>query len=144
MWYPTDHPSLGGTPRIRRLERLGVATLVALALAFMTASDPSLMYAQQASVAAASQDSLVPYVRVYAAIAALRDKAQGELADPTSKKPEVLTQVRERLRAQIAQALKVEGLSQEQYDRITHTISIDPEQRRRFDAMLAELPTKKE
>ena len=127
-----------------RVGRLGLAANIGLALLILAAATPSAQYAQQTSAAAIGQDSLAAYVRAYAAIALVRDRMQNELADPKTKKGEVQVQVREKLRAQIAQVLKEQGLTETLYQHMTHAISVDAEQRKRFDLALAELAVKKE
>ncbi|MDP1857089.1 MAG: DUF4168 domain-containing protein [Gemmatimonadaceae bacterium] len=127
-----------------RVGHLGLAATIGLALLISAAPAPCALYAQQTSAAAISQDSLAAYVRAYAAIAVLRDRIHNELADPKTKKGEVLEQVREKLRAQIAQVLKEQGLTESFYQHVTHAISVDAEQRKRFEQALAELTVKKD
>ena len=127
-----------------RVGHLGLAAKILAAPLIPAIVAPSVLYAQQTSAAAIGQDSLVAYVRAYAAIALIRDRMQNELADPKTKKGEVQEQVREKLRSQIAQVLKEQGLTETSYQHMTHAISIDAEQRKRFDQALAELTVKKE
>ena len=127
-----------------RVGHLDLAAKIGLALLITAVATPSVLYAQQTSAAAIGQDSLAAYVRAYAAIALIRDRMHNELADPKTKKGEVQEQVREKLRAQIAQVLKEQGLTESLYQQMTHAISVDAEQRKRFEQALAELTVKKE
>ena len=123
---------------------LGVAATIGVAVPIAAATTPCVVYAQQTNAAAIGQDSLAAYVRAYAAIATIRDRMQNELADPKTKKGEVQEQVRDKLRARIAQVLKEQGLTESMYELTTHAISVDPVQRKRFEQALADLAVKKE
>lgn len=144
MRYAPVFRLLGGLACRCRVGHLGLAAKIVVALLIPAIVAPSVLYAQQTSAAAIGQDSLAAYVRAYAAIALIRDRMQNELADPKTKKGEVQEQVREKLRSQIAQVLKEQGLTETLYQHMTHAISVDPEQRKRFDQALAELTVKKE
>ncbi|MEO6445075.1 MAG: DUF4168 domain-containing protein [Gemmatimonadaceae bacterium] len=135
------HSRLLGSPGVTRR---ALPAVVALLLCAWGAASPRALYAQQPAAAATSGvDSVAAYARAYSAIARIRDRAQGELAEPRNKKAEVQGELRGKVLAEIAQVLTAEGLTQAQYDHLTHAVSVDPEARRQFEAALAQLAVPK-
>ena len=91
----------------------------------------------QEAAAIAPVDSIAAFVKAHAAIASLRDKAQAELAEPKNKKGEEQLRIRDRLREQVAAALRDAGLTQVQYESFTHLVSTNDSVRKVFEEHLA-------
>jgi hypothetical protein len=113
---------------------------LAFALAIM--GSPLALPAQQGD-SAVTPAAMESFAKAHAAIAALRDRVQGELAEPRSKKPEVQAELREMLRTERLRLLKEHGLTEEGFARLTHRIAVDDEARKAFDAALAKLAERK-
>lgn len=122
-----------------RLVRLVGLFVFSLALGSLT---PAGVSAQQGDSLAA-QASMESFARTHAAIAALRDRVQAELAEPKSKKPEVQAELREKLRTERLRLLKEHGLTEDAFTRLTHRVAVDDEARKAFEAALARLAEKK-
>jgi len=103
---------------------------------------PAAAVAQVTSSTQVSADEMATFARAHSAISLLRDKAQAELAEPKNKKDEAMAQVREKLRAQVLQVLKEHQMTEGRFDSLTRLVSADPEQRKAFEAALAQVGKK--
>lgn len=112
----------------------------ALSMAVVVVAAPAMGQAPQA--AAVSAEEMASFARAHAAISTLREKAQAELAEPKNKKGEVMVQIREKLRTQVLQVLKENQMSEARFDSLTHLVSVDPAQRKAFEAALAAVARK--
>jgi|SRR5688572_7956169 len=115
-----------------------------------------LLFALLTSVTAAAQtpDSVAPapplltreavaaYAKTYVAVSAARDAVHLELAQARNKTPQAQTQLQQKLRDQIAQVLKDNSVTEEDYRRLTNIVASDPGSRRMFDEIIAELTKK--
>lgn len=90
-------------------------------------------------VMAIPADKLEPFVRAHVAINLLRDRAHAELAEPKSKKIETQVELRDKLRTGTAQVLREHKLTDAEFARYTYLVSVDPGQRKAFEAALAQL-----
>ncbi|MBL8959013.1 MAG: DUF4168 domain-containing protein [Gemmatimonadetes bacterium] len=104
---------------------------------------PSPADAQASAVVTAQPDSMTAFAKAWVAVAEIRDKAHAEMANPRTKKLEDQARLREQLRKDIAAALKAHGLTQQAFDRLTTLVSSDDNQRKAFEAMVADLTSKK-
>jgi hypothetical protein len=105
----------------------------------VTVATPAVCPAQERSTVQIGQEQLTTYAKAYLAIGQVRDQVQAELAQSKNKTPEAQQQLREKLRQQIGQILADNKMTEEQYRRITYVISIDPDQRKAFEEILAQL-----
>jgi hypothetical protein len=120
---------------------LSLSKLAAVAL--LALAPPHLADAQQASPVTLSADQLLAFAKAHLAISEVRDKLQAELADPRLKKVEDQVKLREKLRAEVASALKEHKLTSAEFDRLTLQVSSDTALRAQFEAALASLTQKK-
>lgn len=116
--------------------------LVTVACLLASSAVPRSAHTQTPPAPAVTQDQLTGFAKAWVAVAAVRDKAHAELADPRNKKIEDQARLRDRLRADIAAVLRANGLTQAEFDRLTQAVSVDGELRKRFDALLVELEKK--
>ena len=127
-------------PRLRAFRTL-------LMLAFIGLAAPrDAAYAQGGAAEIGTQvtpEQMTVFARVHSAVEQLRTKAQAELAEPRNKKDENQARIREQLHLQVTAVLKEHGLSQGRFDSLTYLISVDPEQRKAFEAALAQLAATK-
>ncbi len=125
---------------------LGCATIGPIAGAGAQAQPPKPgtppTVAAAATPSADSVAAMMPFARVHAALTALRERADAEYADPKNKKPEVLSELREKFRGQRAQILKAQGLTETSYGQFTKRISSDDAARLAFEAALAKVSAK--
>jgi hypothetical protein len=84
-------------------------------------------------------DRLEPFARAHVAINLLRDRAHAELSHPKNKKIESQLEVRDKLRAGTAQVLKEHKLTEAEFARYTFLVSTDPDQRKAFEGVVAQL-----
>lgn len=116
--------------------------LLCLSLCFLALSGSSAD--AQASPAVTPQpDSMTAFVKAWVAVSEIRDKAHVEMASPRTKKLEDQARLRDQLRKDIAAALRAHGLTQQSFDRMTTMVSSDDAQRKTFEAMVADLSSKK-
>ena len=99
--------------------------------------------AQTSPVVTPQPDSMTAYVKAWVAVSEIRDKAHAEMASPRNKKIEDQARLRDQLRKDIAAALRAHGLTQQAFDRMTTLVSSDDAQRKTFEAMVADLSSKK-
>ncbi|MBK8248917.1 MAG: DUF4168 domain-containing protein [Gemmatimonadetes bacterium] len=104
---------------------------------------PSSADAQAGATVTTQPDSMTAFAKAWVAVTEIRDKAHAEMANPRTKKLEDQARMREQLRKDIAAALKAHGLTQQSFDRLTMLVSADDGQRKTFEAMVAELTSKK-
>ncbi len=126
-----------------RMRHASLAGLVFMVLSLGTVTPAAAqVQTQRPDTSAIDDDRLTAYAKAFAAIAVARDQAHAGLALPKSKTDATQKELREKLHKQIEQILREQGLSQEQYTRITYVISTDAEQRKRFEEILARLTAK--
>jgi hypothetical protein len=118
---------------MRRASKLALA-LVAVALTLPVALPAQEQHSH------ITQDQLALFAKVHTAIAARRDQAQAELAQPKNKKQEAQEQLHQQLRLDVAKIIKDHGLTEEQYRRMTYVVSTDPEIRKSFDLLIGIAP----
>ena len=119
---------------------LGGLFLIAFCLGGIT---PSRARAQdQRADSTIDEARLTAYVKAFTAIAVVRDSAHAALALPKNKKDEVQRDLREKLHQEIDQILKAQGMTAEQYARITYAIATDEQRRKSFEEILARLSAK--
>ena len=82
------------------------------------------------------------YAKAYVAVSAVRDSVHLQLAQARNKTADAQRALQEKLRTQIAEALKQHELTEAEYRRLTFVISSDPPSRRIFDEIIAELTNK--
>ena len=92
--------------------------------------------------AALSREVIAAYAKTYVAVSAARDAVHLELAQARNKTPQAQTQLQQKLRDQIAQVLKDNSVTEEEYQRLTAIVASDPGTRRIFDTIIAELTKK--
>jgi hypothetical protein len=85
---------------------------------------------------------LTAYAKAFTAIAVARDSAHAALALPKNKKDEVQRDLRDKLHQEIDQILKAQGMTAEQYARITYVIATDEQRRKDFEEILARVSPK--
>jgi hypothetical protein len=113
--------------------------LTGLALAVFGFGRASVVAAQAAVTAdsAVTEAQLAAYAKAYVAIGSARDSAHAHMALSRNKTNENQRALRDTLKAQIEQILRDQGLTMEQYTRITFVISRDETRRKRFQELLA-------
>ncbi|MGQ0650259.1 MAG: hypothetical protein ACT4P7_22185 [Gemmatimonadaceae bacterium] len=105
---------------------------------------PTTVQAQAQVATSVEAGHMAAYAKAYLAISLIRDRISAELANPRNKRVEEQTLLRERQRTEVARTLREQGLTEEQYDRITYVISTDGQRRKEFEAALAQLTAKKD
>jgi hypothetical protein len=93
----------------------------------------------QSSSTELGKDELAKLAKVQVAIDIAHDSMDLQFAMVGNKKPEVLEVLREKLRTQIADILKRNGFTEEQYRRETFIVSTDTTLRRSFDGYVVQL-----
>lgn len=104
---------------------------------------PGAAAAQDASQLEVTPERLAAYTKTYAEISQLRDEMQAKLAASPNKTIEAQQQLRETLKQRSGEIIKANGLTAEQYARITWLISVDDELRKTFDEALARIIAEK-
>jgi hypothetical protein len=94
---------------------------------------------QQPPAVPLTRDEIAVLARAQVAVGIAHDSIDAELAKPRNKTPEAQQQLRDKLRAQIAEILHHAGLTQEDYDRRTYVVSTDPPARKTFDSVVVAL-----
>ena len=117
------------------MRRIALQSLAFLSLALLGLVAPSHASAQQAAPQV-SDESLQTYAKTFIAVGRIRDEIQAELAKVANKTTEAQEALRETLRERIAETLTQNGLTTEEYDRITHLVSFDQDVRTKFDEMV--------
>lgn len=132
---------------MRQLSFPGVA-LVVLALALpgvAQAQEPAQAPAQKPAPAASqplvvpeiSEQKMAVYASAYTEIANVRDQYHAEFARTANKTHEIQAELRKKLKEEVAKIIQEKGLTEEEYDRITWVVSVDPKQREALTAALA-------
>lgn len=88
---------------------------------------------------APSAAALETFVKAHLAVAAFRGQLQAELAEPKNKKPEIQTQLHEKLQAGTKRLLDQHELSATEFSRLTRLVSTNDAVRKDFDAAVARL-----
>ena len=104
---------------------------------------PARAAGQDAVAAAIPTEKFEAFARAHVAIDQVREHANAEFADPRNKKLEVQDRLRDKLRTDVRQVLKEHNLTEAEFDRFTMVVSSDTSQRRAFDALVAQLTSKK-
>jgi transketolase len=125
-----------------RLVSLGLLALLTLLLAPATRS--GRLGAQQTPPdTAISARALEVFATTHVAVSALRDRYQAAFAEPRNKKPEVQLELRSKMQGELKELLKVNGLTEEEFARLTRRIASDTAARRSFEEVVARLEGKK-
>jgi transketolase len=125
-----------------RLVSLGLLALLTLLLAPATRS--GRLGAQQTPPdTAISARALEVFATTHVAVSALRDRYQAAFAEPRNKKPEVQLELRSKMQGELKELLKVNGLTEEEFARLTRRVASDTAARRAFEEVVARLESKK-
>jgi hypothetical protein len=116
---------------------------VLCAAAYLAWLEPTAAAAQDARPAAAVQDEWTVLARAHVAISQLREQFQKALAEPANKKAEVQLELREKLLTDVAKILGQHQMTQAEYDRRIHEVSVDTVRRRLFEAAIGEITGRK-
>lgn len=116
----------------RSLLQLALMTLV---LAFV--ATPGLEAQQE--VTQIAQEKMAAYAKAFVAIGSTRDAIQAELAAVANKTPEAQVELREKLRQETTRIIQENGMTEEEYKRITYVVSYDDAQRKSFEDAVAKL-----
>ncbi|MBI4522027.1 MAG: DUF4168 domain-containing protein [Gemmatimonadetes bacterium] len=110
---------------------------LALTLAFLTLGAPRALSAQEIPIP--SQEKLLTFTRTYVAIGKIRDEIQAQLAQIGNKTAEAQARLREQMKERTAEAIQGAGLTPEEYEQITFVVAFNDEQRKAFEATLAQV-----
>jgi hypothetical protein len=105
-------------------------------LAFAVLATATLAGAQARPATGLTRDEIAALARVEVAISHIRDSLDVQLALPRNKKDEVQTQLREKMRSDVAAAIKASGMTDADYRRKTFIISTDNAARHIFDSVV--------
>ena len=105
-------------------------------------SVPAAAQTPDSTAPALSREVVAAYAKTYMAVSAARDAVHLELAQARNKTPEAQTHLQQKLREQIAQVLKENAVTEEEYRRLTAVVASDPGTRRIFDEIIAQLTKK--
>ncbi len=124
--------------------RLLLAAAVLASGAFGTLRAQTPPVAAQAAQSAApagkmSKDELTTFAKVQIAIGVAHDSVDAEMALPGNKKNEVQKQLQDKLQNQVEEILHHAGMTEHDYQAKTFAVSTDPESRKSFDAIVAQL-----
>lgn len=92
-----------------------------------------------AGVAGMTKDELLAFAKLEVAISVARDSSQFQLALARNKTPALQQQLREKLLAQIAELIRAAGTTDAEYQRKTYLVATNPEARKGFDALVAQI-----
>jgi hypothetical protein len=92
--------------------------------------------------AALTREVITSYAKMYVAVSAVRDSVHLELAQARNKTPQAQAQLQQKLRDGIAQVLKDNSVTEEEYRRLTTIVASDPGSRRIFDELIAAMTKK--
>jgi hypothetical protein len=93
----------------------------------------------QGAAPSLGKDEISTLAKVQVAIDIAHDSMDLQLAMVGNKKPEVQEALKERLRAQIAEILRHNGMTEAQYKRGTFIVSTDTSMRRTYDGLIVQL-----
>lgn len=105
-----------------------------IALACATLVAAHALVAQQAAQATPTQ--IATLAKVQAAIAVVHDSLDAQMAQPRNKKVEIQEQLKAKLRNDVAEILKQNGMTDAEYRRETFVVSSDAKARAVFDSAL--------
>ncbi len=105
-------------------------------LAFAVLTTATLAGAQARPATGITRDEIAALARVEVAISHIRDSLDVQLALPRNKKDEVQTQLRDKMRTDVAAAIKSAGMTDADYRRKTFIISTDNTARHIFDSVV--------
>jgi hypothetical protein len=111
-------------------------------LALVAAAAPLAAQQQAASAPSAarlSRDDIAAYARVQVAITTAHDSINKRLAKSGNKTAKAQLQLQDSLRAQVAEILHHNGMSEAEYQRRTYLVSTDTSTRRLFDSVVVVL-----
>jgi hypothetical protein len=111
----------------------GTAACVAMSAA------PRVVSAQAAATPQMGKDEITAFAKVQVAISQAHDSTDAKLAQARNKKENVQSDLQDKLRAQIAEILHHNGMTEEDYQRKTFIVSTNQEVRKSFDAVVAQL-----
>ena len=103
-----------------------------IALLFIMAS---LAAAQQALAPVLPREDIIALAKLQIAVGAVHDSLGAQLAQPRNKKPEIQTQLQEKLKTQVAEVLQRSGMTDAEYRRRTYVVSADLASRKIFDSV---------
>src|SRR6266511_2392030 len=104
-----------------------------------TGAQAPAVQGKPAAAAAMAKDEITAFAKIHVAISTAHDSIDAQLAQPKNKKAELQMQLQDKLRAQIEEILHHSGMSEADYRRKTYVVSTDPEVRKTFDAVVAQL-----
>lgn len=111
--------------------------ILAATLALLTLGAPGALNAQEIPIP--SQEKLLTFTRTYVAIGKIRDEIQAQLAQIGNKTAEAQARLREQMKERTAGAIQAAGLTPEEYEQITFVVAFNDEQRKAFEATLAQV-----
>jgi hypothetical protein len=112
--------------------RIGLAVLVAAAFTAAPAT-------AQSSAQAMAKEEITALAKLHIAISHAHDSIQAQLAQSRNKTALAQQQLQEKLRAEVEQILHHNGVTEAEYRRKTYLVSTDPEVRKTFDGIVAQL-----
>lgn len=127
---------------VRRAPFLGLvgpAFIAVIVAAPPTLSAQAPASTQASAPASMGKEEITAFAKVQVAIGAAHDSIDAQLAAARNKTGQAQTQLQEKLRAQIAEILHHNGMSEEDYRRKTYAVSTNPEIRKAFDGAVAQL-----
>jgi transketolase len=125
-----------------RLVSLGILALLTL-LVVPTTRTGQLGAQQPPPDSAISARALEVFATTHVAVSALRDRYQAQFAEPRNKKPEVQLELRSKMQGELQELLKGNGLTEEEFARLTRHVASDTAARRAFEQVVARLESKK-
>jgi hypothetical protein len=126
------------------VERVPVRRFL-FALAFAAAPVAAPLAAQvtehvhDAPAAKLSKDELTALAKVQLAINAAHDSIGVQMSLPGNKKAQVQEELQDKVRTQVAEILQRAGMTERDYQAKTFVVSTDPESRKAFDTIVAQL-----
>jgi hypothetical protein len=108
-------------------------------LALLAAGMPAALHAQAQAASTLAPEQLQVYAKAYVAIGQVRDSIHAELAQTRNKTAQAQTAIQEKMRQQIEHVLHEHGLTQGEYQRRTLVVSVEPDTRKAFDELVAQL-----
>ena len=116
------------------MRRITLQSLPVLALSFLALMAPAGASAQQQPQV--TDEKLQTYAKTFIEVGRIRDEIQAELAKVANKTAAAQEALRVTLRERIGDAIEANGLTSDEYERITHLVSFDQDTRAKFDEMV--------
>jgi hypothetical protein len=113
--------------------------IVSAALALSVPSLGQAQAQQAQALPTASRDEIIAFAKVHVAVGTRRDSIQAQLAQPRNNTVDAQTSLRAKLRAEIAEILHHNGMTDADFRRKTFIVSTDSGARRTFDSVVAKL-----